>query len=426
VLTDVMMPELDGFGLLAAVRADPDLEGLLVILLSARAGEEARLEGLAAGADDYLVKPFGARELRARVDGAIHIAQLRRRASQREEQLRAEIVLERNKATLRQTERQLDIALQAGRLGSWELHLPSGQFIASTLTSNLFGLDPELAHFHYADVLAHIHPDDRPRWQDCVDHAIATGSEIAIECRVLAGDAQTTWLEVRGRMCSQEGFPVRLSGVCADVTTRKLTEERQRLLLEELNHRVKNTLATVQSIAMQTLRPGREPSSSNNAFKERIYALARAHDLLTEGSWQGASLADVVERTLVPYIVSGEADRVTQSGPSVRLSPNAAVTLNMVFHELATNAVKYGALNSAFGRVEILWAHDESNDRIDLDWRESGGPSVAHPEQRGFGSRLIEFSLAHEMEGDAELHFLPGGLWCHMRLPLSAKIALVN
>jgi signal transduction histidine kinase/DNA-binding response OmpR family regulator len=426
VLTDVMMPELDGFGLLAAVRGDPDLEGLLVILLSARAGEEARLEGLAAGADDYLVKPFGARELRARVDGAINLARLRRRANQREQELRAEIVLERNKATLRQTEQQLDIALQAGRLGSWELQLQSGQFVASALASNLFGIDTERALNRYQDVVARIHPDDRQQWQNSVDEASANGGEINIECRVLTGGTQTKWLEVRGRLCSQAGLPVRLCGVCADVTTRKSTEEHQRLLLDELNHRVKNTLATVQSIAVQTLRPGREPVISNNAFMERIFALAQAHDLLTEGSWQGASLADVVERTMIPYIATGQEGRVTRSGPEVRLSPNAAVTLNMAFHELATNAVKYGALNSALGRVDIRWSLNETNDRIDIDWRESGGPSVAHPAQRGFGSRLIEFGLAHEMEGDAEMRFLPDGLWCHMCLPLSAKIALVS
>lgn len=426
VLTDVMMPELDGFGLLAAVRADPNLKGLLVILLSARAGEEARLEGLAAGADDYLVKPFGARELRARVDGAINLARLRRQVNAREQELRDEILLERSKAALRQTERQLDIALQAGRLGSWELHLESEEFIASALGMDLFGLDTERAPYRHRDVVACIHPDDRELWQKSVANAVATGSELNIECRVLRVDNQTKWLEVRGRMSAREGGSMSLSGVCADITTRKFAEKRQQLLLDELNHRVKNTLATVQSIAMQTLRPGREPSTSNSAFKDRIFALAQAHDLLTEGSWQGASLAAVVERTMSPYVATGQLRRVIHFGPEVRLSPNAAVTLHMVFHELATNSAKYGALTSAAGRVEIGWARSQANDTIEIDWRESGGPSVSHPVERGFGSRLIEFGLAHEMDGDAELRFLPHGLWCHMRLPMSGKIAVEN
>ena len=123
VLSDVMMPVLDGFALLHALRADPAMEGLLVILLSARAGEEARVEGLAAGADDYLVKPFSARELRARIDGAVRLARQRREAAAREHDLRAEIATERGRAALRESEQRLEYALEAGQLGSWELNL---------------------------------------------------------------------------------------------------------------------------------------------------------------------------------------------------------------------------------------------------------------------------------------------------------------
>ncbi|HWK45184.1 MAG TPA: ATP-binding protein [Stellaceae bacterium] len=424
VLTDVMMPELDGFGLLTALRADPTLEGLLIILLSARAGEEARVEGLAAGADDYLVKPFSARELRARVDGAIGLARQRREAAKREEDLRAQIILERGKTMLRQTEQQLEFALHAGRLGSWELDIASGRITTSDFCRTLFGLGPDDPFERYEDILARVHPDDRRRRQDAIDHAIATGADLEVEYRMVKPDGQMIWVLARGHAAYEDGRPVRMAGVSLDVTARKTAEDRQRLLLDELNHRVKNTLATVQSLAMQTRRTVAHPSTFNEAFIERIYALARAHDILTEGSWQGASLAEVISRTLGLYVTNGEARRVGVSGPSVHLGPNAAVTLTMAFHELATNAMKYGALSTPFGRVDVVWAKQAGGGGITIDWRESGGPPVAIPARRGFGSRLIEHGLPHEMEGEAQLTFLPDGLWCHMRLPLSAKLGL--
>jgi PAS domain S-box-containing protein len=420
VLTDVMMPELDGFGLLAALRADPGLEDLLIILLSARAGEEARVEGLAAGADDYLVKPFSARELRARVDGAVRLSRQRREAAQREQDLRDEIAIERGKTALRQTEQQLELALHAGRMGSWELDLVSGQVTASESCRAIFGqrIDNPL------DMTAGVHPDDQARRRAAVERTVTSGADLEVEYRTLRPDGKEVWVLTRGRATLEDGRPVRIAGVSLDITDRKKAEERQRLLLDELNHRVKNTLATVQSIAMQTLRHVQQPSAFNDTFIERIHALARAHELLTEGSWEGASLAEVIERTLKVHVIDSDDRRIALSGPPVRLGPNAAVTLNMAFHELATNATKYGALSTPAGRIDVTWTTDAAAQTITIDWRESGGPDVSVPRHRGFGSRLIETGLSREMDGEVRLVFLPQGLWCHMRLPLSAKLSL--
>ena len=425
VLSDVMMPELDGFGLLAALRADPALEGLLVILLSARAGEEARVEGLAAGADDYLVKPFSARELRARVDGAVKLAWQRREAARREQDLGARLALEQGKAALRQTQEQLEFALDAGRLGSWELDIASGLFSSSAHARTIFGLGPEDPFERLEDVVARVHPDDRERRQAAIDRTISTGEDLEVEYRTLRSDGQIAWILARGRAAFEDGRAVRLAGVSLDITARKTAEQRQQLLLDEVDHRAKNTLASVQSIALQTLRHAEHPAAFSATFIERIHALGRAHELLTEASWQGAALADVVDRTLKVYAPNERGARVALSGPAVRLGPNAAVTLNMAFHELATNAVKYGALSTPDGRVDVDWTVDADAGTVIIDWRESGGPEVAIPSRRGFGSRLIEQALAREMGGEARLSFQPEGLWCRFRLPFSTKLHLV-
>ena len=180
VLTDVMMPGLDGFGLLRQLRADPSMQGLLVILLSARAGEEARVEGLAAGADDYLIKPFSARELRARVDGAVRLARHRRDAMVRERDLRAEIVAERGRAALRESEQRLEFALDAGRLGTFELDLVTGHVAVSDICRVNFGLGPSDAVETREDLLRRIHPDDLEPRARAVSQAIETGSLLDI------------------------------------------------------------------------------------------------------------------------------------------------------------------------------------------------------------------------------------------------------
>ena len=425
VLSDVMMPELDGFGLLAAVRADPALDGMLVILLSARAGEEARVEGLAAGADDYLVKPFSARELRARVDGAVNLARQRRQAAAREKELQAVIAAERSH-TLSQTEQQLEYALNAGRLGSWELDLDTGQMIASDYGRANFGLGADDRLERDEDVTARVHPEDRAHRQRAIDEAISRGGDLEVEYRTIAPDGQAAWVLVRGRAVRHEGGSARLVGVTLNITQRKRAEEQQQLLLDELNHRVKNTLATVISVAMQTRRFTQEEGGFEAAFFARVEALAQAHELLTEASWAGASLEEVIERTLAPYFGAGEAGRVSIHGPRVRLGPNAAVTLGMTFHELATNAAKYGALSTPDGRIDVQWrtAGEDGPKAIEIDWRESEGPPVAMPSRRGFGSRLIEHGVARELAGASQLIFEPGGVWCRMRFPFSAKLGL--
>lgn len=357
---------------------------------------------------------------RAKAEEALRLSQ------QAEAEAQLAIATERGRAALRQSEQQLELALRAGRLGNWALDVRSGRLIASEFFRANFGLGPEEPFDRYATLVARVHPDDRVRQQQEMDAAIAGRTDLESEYRTLTPEGDTRWILVRGRAAyDEDGTAVRMTGVSLDITARKDADERQRLLLDELNHRVKNTLATVQSIALQT---GRAPDAATfeRNFLARIAALAQAHDLLTEVAWDGALLTDVIARTLAPYVADGQRDRIHLSGPGVRLGPNAAVSLTMAFHELATNAGKYGSLSVAAGRVDVTWSADNPADptAVEIDWLESGGPAVSPPRRRGFGSRLVETGLAREFDGHVDLIFRPEGVRCHMRLPLSRKMQL--
>jgi two-component sensor histidine kinase/integral membrane sensor domain MASE1 len=205
-----------------------------------------------------------------------------------------------------------------------------------------------------------------------------------------------------------------------ELAERRRAEEHQRLLINELNHRVKNTLATVQSIAAQTARSVQDPAEANDAFLARLMALSRAHDVLTRQSWEGADLAAVVQGAITPFDGTG-GERFRLSGPSVWLEPQMALALAMALHELGTNASKYGALSAATGRVEVDWSlrPAKPDALLTLTWRETGGPKVERPTRKGFGSRLLERGLPHELGGTVDLDYRPGGLVCTIEARLA-------
>ena len=204
-----------------------------------------------------------------------------------------------------------------------------------------------------------------------------------------------------------------LVGVSVDVSDRKRAEQHQRLLINELNHRVKNTLALVQGIAHQSFKNG-EASDAKAAFEGRLTALAAAHGLLTNENWEAVSLRTIVNDTIEPFRARRECFEV--SGPDVPLPPKTAVTLALALHELGTNAAKYGALLAESGRVHLIWSI--SGDRLRLTWREEGGPRVCPPARRGFGSRLIERGLAAELKGHVSIAFEEKGVVCAVDAPL--------
>jgi two-component system CheB/CheR fusion protein len=222
-------------------------------------------------------------------------------------------------------------------------------------------------------------------------------------------DASITLAPIRNGTGQVVGF----SGLARDITEVKRAAGRQNLLINELNHRVKNTLATVQSITAQTLRNSNSPEQARGDIEDRLIALSRAHDVLTRENWDGANLRDIVAQAVEPYSSRGE-NRLHFKGPDIRLSPRMALALAMALQELATNAVKYGALSNEVGEVWITWSVNQTDreKRFRLRWEERAGPAVSPPARRGFGSRLIERSLGQDLNGEVALEFAPEGVIC--------------
>ena len=231
------------------------------------------------------------------------------------------------------------------------------------------------------------------------------------------------WIHLTASMVRIDGQPAYLLAIISDISARKEAETAQeryqaqlRLLINELNHRVKNTLATVQSMAAQTLRNEPNPTVAFEKFEARLMGLSRVHDILTRESWHGAELREVAERALQPFDEAGA--RVSIQGPPVWLQPGGALTMALAFHELATNALKYGALSTAGGHVRLTWTYEADSRALEVTWIETDGPSVSPPTRKGFGSRLIERSLRGELKGEAVMDYRPEGLSCHLRARL--------
>jgi PAS domain S-box-containing protein len=271
-----------------------------------------------------------------------------------------------------------------------------------------------------------------------ITHPDDIAADLAQVGELLAGASQTYSMEKRYRrkgggdvwvnltvslVRRSDATPDYFISVIEDISERKAAEadrlaheERLKLLVNELNHRVKNTLTTVQSMAAQTLRGTADPEQAYARLEGRLLALAAAHDILTDRSWGGAALAEVAERTIRPY-AAGAPDRLRLAGPQVWLRPQVALALALAFNELATNAVKYGALSTPGGAVDLAWRSGESG-QVEIVWCEAGGPPVKPPTRKGFGSRLIERSLSRELGAPVTLDFAPAGLVC--RIGLSA------
>ncbi|WP_309090960.1 HWE histidine kinase domain-containing protein [Phenylobacterium sp.] len=264
----------------------------------------------------------------------------------------------------------------------------------------------------------------------------AAGAPRAELRRALAeGRAEDTrWhLRKNGQMFWANGMAMRLGDgqghgvvkVMRDETASKVADDQRVLLLNELNHRIKNTLATVQAIVEQTLRAAEVEAAVRQSLVERLVALSEAHNVLVNESWAGADLATIVVGALAPY--NGGDERFHIEGPPVRLRPQQAVAMSLVLHELTTNAIKYGALSVDDGAVSITWNIAYSGEgarHLTLLWRECGGPAVEPPSREGFGTRLIARSFGPTVGGHAQLVYDRAGLQCVLETPLSSAAEL--
>jgi PAS domain S-box-containing protein len=267
-----------------------------------------------------------------------------------------------------------------------------------------------LAHADDAKALAQLKTE--------FESASHSGSEVL--CR--RKDGSEFWTDVFiSPVRNERGDLVQHFASFADLTKHKEEQAQSKMLIDELNHRVKNTLSTVQSIVWQALRTSSDPKVNQESIESRLFALSRSHDLLTRESWKSAGLRDVVNDALAPFVVAdGRAERIVITGENIRFPPKAALALGIAFNELATNAVKYGAFSNGEGSILIEWTMKPSppdGNRLFLHWQEKGGPTVTPPSRKGFGSRVIERGLAHELEGTVHLAYRSDGLVCTMNIP---------
>jgi PAS domain S-box-containing protein len=267
------------------------------------------------------------------------------------------------------------------------------------------------------------HPEDAE--QERIDFERQVSGEIdgyVVEKRYVRKDGSIIWVEATSSTVRSQdgsfGFGVRM---VQDITDRKAAQEQKNLLLAELNHRVKNTLATVQALVAHTARNSSSPEDFQRRFEPRLIALSAAHDRLTQNEWRGANLKDIIAGEVAAR--GTEDGRVTASGPDILLNPRTSLSLSMALHELVTNALKYGALSVPGGRVDLNWrvgrdAHSPYPTSLQIEWVESGGPSLKEPEILGFGSRLLRVT-ASELGGELSTEWEPGGLRWRLGFPLA-------
>lgn len=268
----------------------------------------------------------------------------------------------------------------------------------------------------YADprsFLEPIHPDDLPLIQDAMRRQQA-GEATHTEYRLVRDNGEIRWIWDRAYPLGPDR-PGQVVGVAEDVTVRREAEEQSRLLAAELDHRTRNVMTMVGSLVQQTLRDPRVPADIRDMVDERLGAFGGAHALLGRAGWAPMALDMIAEAALAPF-----RSRVSLAGPTVELPPKAAVAMTLALHELATNATKYGALSTPEGRVAIAWRVEPDGDErmLVLDWRETGGPAVTPPARRGFGTRMIERSLAADLRGEARIGFEPSGVTAELRARL--------
>ena len=325
---------------------------------------------------------------------------------------------------LERSEERLQLALGASRIvGIWDLALLAGTIFGDANFARLHGMNAAEAASGapVTQIFRNMHPDDAAEVRAQLAALIAGADSLHMEHRLTQQDGSERWVVAHGRLVRDAtGTPVRLPGALVDVTERRENEQRLRLLMEELAHRSKNTLAVVQSIASQTMRGEGAIADARQALISRLQALASAHDVLLQNSWTQAGLRSLVEATARLHASAPDGGtRLIIGGPDVTLAPQAALSFAMVLHELGTNAVKYGALSAPAGRVDVRWSIREG-DKLHFVWSEHGGPAVLPPQRQGFGSRLIQRSLASDLQATVDYAYPPQGVVLTLDAPLAA------
>lgn len=328
-----------------------------------------------------------------------------------------------HEAALAEVATRLEEALAAGAVMAFDWDARTGLSHHSENAANVLGFDQQ-ASLTTARFLELIHPDDRAHFKAHVTGVRPGKPSYAVTFRVMHPDGREMWLEETATAeFDQTGKCLRIKGLNRDITEHKRADERQRMLVAELDHRVKNVLARVGVVAMYTRQGSSTMDELVQALDRRIQSLAVAHELLSRNKWQAVRVADIVHHQLAPYATKANT---TTCGPEISLAPAVTDALGMVLHELVTNAFKYGALSIPEGHVSVTWESRNSGDAVTvliIVWREESGPPVALPSQRGYGTSLICDLIPHELGGTVDLAFPSEGVCCAIEIPLKTGIA---
>src|SRR6267154_1109823 len=422
ILVDVCMPELDGFELAGMIREHPRFQKTAMIFISAiQVSDIDRLRGYEMGAVDYVPVPVIPEVLRAKVKVFAELyrktRQLERFNAELEDRVRARTAeLEESNGRLLESEQRRNMAIAAGKMGSWDWDWVNGDWMWDEGQFHICGVDPQTFVVTLANVQALLHPDDIDELRKAMAQFAKGAQSYEAEFRINRSDGEVRWcVGTAAATLDKGGRVIRVSGVTVDITERKRAEERQSLLAREVDHRAKNALALAQSIVRLTR--GDDVKAYAQAVEGRIGALARVHTILSLSSWQGAEIEKLVDEELAPY---STGDQIEFRGSQIQLQPATAQTLALALHELVTNSAKYGALSTRSGRLSLKWANEQG--LLLLFWEETGGPPVQEPTTRGFGTRTVIASIESQLGGEAKFDWRREGLLCRLSVPLSPTL----
>lgn len=419
VLVDVCMPDLDGFELAAMIREHPRFQRTAIIFISAiLLTDTDYLRGYQMGGVDYVPVPVVPELLRAKVRVFAELYRKTRQLEKLNQELERRVAertaeVESSATRLRESERGRSIALAAGQMGSWQWEIETGDCVCDAGQFRILGLEPSNQPLSIDDIRKLLPPDEFTRIEQLIaEHA---GEQtFQTEIRVIRPNGETRYCTCTAAITTgAKGDAAFVNVVMLDVTDRRLAEARQLLLAREVDHRARNALAVVQAIVRLTRASTQETYIA--AVEGRIHALAQAHTLLSETRWQGAHIERIVGEEMAPYRGANNS-RVKIAGPAMFLPPEKAQNLALALHELATNSAKYGALSAARGIVEVSWKAQSG--MVNLHWEESGGPATSQPTSQGFGTKIMNASIKHQLGGNVAWDWRTSGLHCTLQIPM--------
>jgi PAS domain S-box-containing protein len=309
------------------------------------------------------------------------------------------------------------LAAKAALVGSFSYDADTDELQVSEGYAAIYGLPEGTGHTTLRAWRVGVLPEDAARVDELRSRAFREQrGEYATEYRIVRDTGETRWIEARCFLSYRsDGRPDRMVGVNIDVTDRKRAEEHQRMLVAELDHRVKNVLATVSAVASRTQDASLSGADFAARLAGRIQSMAATHELLSCRQWRGISMSELVRRELAPYRAKSNT---VISGPDVTLSPEAGQTVSMVLHELTTNAAKHGALSTDDGLVSVRWRRAWNTDAsLCIEWQETGGPPVKAPRRSSYGSEVIRNLIPYELDGTVDLEFATEGVRCVVNIP---------